>query len=115
MSETLALLLTAKAAGIEDPPDPKSVGALFLLGMGTAAAEIVDDYLEANEHDVFVEHAGASAVNVLPTAVKWQIWTDLKLWQQEDEPNLTSLDALVDGALTRVAALIAEWIWDGRA
>jgi hypothetical protein len=113
MSDTLALLLTAKAAGIEEPPTPGTAGALFLLGLGTAAAEMVDDYRETNEHDQFVEHAGLAVVNVLPTAVKWQVWTDLRLWQQEDEPNLTSLDALVDGALSTVAARIAEWIWDG--
>lgn len=114
MSDTLALLLTAKAAGIEEPPTPGTAGALFLLGLGTAAAEMVDDYRETNEHEQFVEHAGLAVVNVIPTAVKWQVWTDLRLWQQTPETDLflTSLDDLVDGALTTVAARIAEWVWD---
>jgi len=79
MSDTLALLLTAKAAGIDEAPAPDSAGALFLLGLGTAAAEMVDDYRETGEHAEFVRDAGSSVVNVIPTAVKWHVWTDLRL------------------------------------
>jgi hypothetical protein len=111
MSESqLPLLLTAKAAGIDEAPDPNSVGALFLLGIATAVAETVEQYRETGAYAEFMRDADPTLA--LPTAVKWQIWTNLQLWQEFDlEPGVTSLDALLDGALSSIAARIAEWIW----